>query len=338
LKKIKCKYLFFLFIILLFNCESKHSNLKSGLYAEIQTNKGDILLKLEYLKTPITVANFVSLAEGNNDYVSKEFKNKKFYNGITFHRVISDFMIQTGDPTKTGSGGPGYRFNDEISDLSHYKPGILSMANGGVNTNGSQFFITHKATPWLDGKHTVFGEVIEGQNIVDRIQQNDIIEKLNIIRKKKEAKIFDAPKVISNYFEEKEKIKEKRKFEEEILIKEIVKGMKQTSSGLWYKIIENSIKSRPKVGDLVKIHYTGMLLNGNVFDSSYSKNMPIEFTLGAGRVIKGWDEGLSLIPIGASAKLVIPSNLAYGEQGAGGVIPPNSTLIFEVEVLDSKKQ
>ena len=130
----------------------------------------------------------------------------------------------------------------------------------------------------------------------------------------------------------------KRKFEEEILIKEIVKGMKQTSSGLWYKIIENSIKSRPKVGDLVKIHYTGMLLNGNVFDSSYSKNMPIEFTLGAGRVIKGWDEGLSLIPIGASAKLVIPSNLAYGEQGAGGVIPPNSTLIFEVEVLDSKKQ
>jgi len=338
LKKIKCKYLFFLFIILLFNCESKHSNLKSGLYAEIQTNKGDILLKLEYLKTPITVANFVSLAEGNNDYVSKEFKNKKFYNGITFHRVISDFMIQTGDPTKTGSGGPGYRFNDEISDLSHYKPGILSMANGGVNTNGSQFFITHKATPWLDGKHTVFGEVIEGQNIVDSIQQNDIIEKLNIIRKKKEAKIFDAPKVISNYFEEKEKIKEKRKFEEEILIKEIVKGMKQTSSGLWYKIIENSIKSRPKVGDLVKIHYTGMLLNGNVFDSSYSKNMPIEFTLGAGRVIKGWDEGLSLIPIGASAKLVIPSNLAYGEQGAGGVIPPNSTLIFEVEVLDSKKQ
>lgn len=338
MKKIKCKYLFFLFIILLFNCESKHSNLKSGLYAEIQTNKGDILLKLEYLKTPITVANFVSLAEGNNDYVSKEFKNKKFYNGITFHRVISDFMIQTGDPTKTGSGGPGYRFNDEISDLSHYKPGILSMANGGVNTNGSQFFITHKATPWLDGKHTVFGEVIEGQNIVDRIQQNDIIEKLNIIRKKKEAKIFDAPKVISNYFEEKEKIKEKRKFEEEILIKEIVKGMKQTSSGLWYKIIENSIKSRPKVGDLVKIHYTGMLLNGNVFDSSYSKNMPIEFTLGAGRVIKGWDEGLSLIPIGASAKLVIPSNLAYGEQGAGGVIPPNSTLIFEVEVLDSKKQ
>ena len=320
-----------------FSCNSKHSELDSGLFAEIKSNKGDILLKLEYIKTPITVANFVSLAEGNNDYVSSEFKNKKFYNGITFHRVISDFMIQTGDPTKTGSGGPGYRFNDEITDLTHYKPGILSMANAGVNTNGSQFFITHKATPWLDGKHTVFGEVIKGQNVVDSIEQNDIIEKLSIIKKGKEAKMFNAPKVISNYFEEKEKIIEKRRYEEEELIKNIVEGMTKTSSGLWYKIIKNSIKPKPKNGEMVKVHYTGMLLNGEVFDSSYSRNMPIEFILGTGRVIKGWDEGISLIPIGASAKLVIPSNLAYGERGAGGVIPPNSTLIFEIEVIESKK-
>ena len=328
------KFLFFISIIFLFSCDSKNSELDSGLYAEIKSNKGDILLKLEYLKTPITVANFVSLAEGNNDYVSKEFKNKEFYNGITFHRVIPDFMIQTGDPTKTGSGGPGYRFNDEITDLTHYKPGILSMANAGVNTNGSQFFITHKATPWLDGKHTVFGEVIKGQNIVDSIKQNDIIEKLSIIKKGKEAKMFNAPKVISNYFEEKEKIIEKRRFEEKELIKNIVKGMTKTSSGLWYKIIENSIKPKPKNGEMVKVHYTGMLLNGEVFDSSYTRNMPIEFILGTGRVIKGWDEGISLIPIGASAKLVIPSNLAYGERGAGGVIPPNSTLVFEIEVIE----
>ena len=328
------KFLFFISIIFFLSCKSEHSELDSGLYAEIKSNKGDILLKLEYDKTPVTVANFVSLAEGNNDYVSKEFKNKKFYNGITFHRVISDFMIQTGDPTKTGSGGPGYRFNDEITDLTHYKPGILSMANAGVNTNGSQFFITHKATPWLDGKHTVFGEVIKGQNIVDSIEQNDIIEKLSIIKKGKEAKMFNAPKVISNYFEEKEKIIEKRRYEEEELIKNIVEGMTKTSSGLWYKIIKNSIKPNPKNGEMVKVHYTGMLLNGEVFDSSYSRNMPIEFILGTGRVIKGWDEGISLIPIGASAKLVIPSNLAYGERGAGGVIPPNSTLIFEIEVIE----
>ena len=331
------KFLFFISVIFLFSCNSKHSELDSGIFAEIKSNKGDILLKLEYIKTPITVANFISLAEGNNDYVSSEFKNKKFYNGITFHRVISDFMIQTGDPTKTGSGGPGYSFNDEITDLTHYKPGILSMANAGVNTNGSQFFITHKATPWLDGKHTVFGEVIKGQNIVDSIEQNDIIEKLSIIKNGKEAKMFNAPKVISNYFEEKEKNKETRRFEEEELIKNVVKGMTKTSSGLWYKIIENSIKPKPKKGEMVKVHYTGMLLNGEVFDSSYSRNMPIEFVLGTGRVIKGWDEGISLIPIGASAKLVIPSNLAYGERGAGGVIPPNSTLIFEIEVIESKK-
>ncbi len=331
------KFLFFISIIFLLSCNSKHSELDSGLYAEIKSNKGDILIKLEYEKTPITVANFVSLAEGNNDYVSEEYKNKKYYDGIYFHRVISDFMIQTGDPTKTGSGGPGYKFEDEITDLTHYKPGILSMANAGINTNGSQFFITHKATPWLDGKHTVFGEVIKGQNVVDSIEQNDIIEKLSIIKKGKEAKMFNAPKVISNYFEEKEKILEKRRYEEEELIKNIVEEMTKTSSGLWYKIIKNSIKPKPKNGEMVKVHYTGMLLNGEVFDSSYSRNMPIEFVLGSGRVIKGWDEGISLIPIGASAKLVIPSDLAYGERGAGGVIPPNSTLIFEIEVIDSKK-
>ena len=331
------KFLFFISIIFLLSCNSKHSELDSGLYAEIKSNKGDILIKLEYEKTPITVANFVSLAEGNNDYVSEEYKNKKYYDGIYFHRVISDFMIQTGDPTKTGSGGPGYKFEDEITDLTHYKPGILSMANAGVNTNGSQFFITHKATPWLDGKHTVFGEVIKGQNVVDSIEQNDIIEKLSIIKKGKEAKMFNAPKVFSNYFEEKEKIIEKRRYEEEELIKNIVEEMTKTSSGLWYKIIKNSIKPKPKNGEMVKVHYTGMLLNGEVFDSSYSRNMPIEFVLGSGRVIKGWDEGISLIPIGASAKLVIPSDLAYGERGAGGVIPPNSTLIFEIEVIDSKK-
>ena len=331
------KFLFFISIIFLLSCNSKHSKLDSGLYAEIKSNKGDILIKLEYEKTPITVANFVSLAEGKNEYVSEEYKNKKYYDGIYFHRVISDFMIQTGDPTKTGSGGPGYKFEDEITDLTHYKPGILSMANAGINTNGSQFFITHKATPWLDGKHTVFGEVIKGQNVVDSIEQNDIIEKLSIIKKGKEAKMFNASKVISNYFEEKEKIIEKRRYEEEELIKNIVKEMTKTSSGLWYKIIKNSIKPKPKNGEMVKVHYTGMLLNGEVFDSSYSRNMPIEFVLGSGRVIKGWDEGISLIPIGASAKLVIPSDLAYGERGAGGVIPPNSTLIFEIEVIDSKK-
>lgn len=333
----KLLHLLFLSIILIYGCESNTSNLDLGLYAEIKTNKGDLLLKLESKKTPITVANFISLAEGSNTLVSEEFKNKKFYNGSVFHRVIPEFMIQGGDPTKTGSGGPGYRFNDEITDLVHSEPGILSMANSGANTNGSQFFITHKATPWLDGKHTVFGKIINGQNIVDSIEQNDIIQKISILRIGKEAKKFNAPYIISSYFSEKEKLVNESKIKEVLLLKEMTEEMTQTSSGLWYKITKKTTGSRPEKGDIVKVHYTGMLIDGKVFDSSLGRNMPIEFPLGEGRVIKGWDEGISLVPMGGSAKFIIPSNLAYGEQGAGGLIPSNATLIFEVELISFKK-
>ena len=191
-------------------CKTQHPDLESGLYADIQTNKGSILLKLAYDKAPITVANFVSLSQGKNSKVSEEFKSKKYYNGIKFHRVIADFMIQGGDPTGSGSGGPGYRFDDEFSDLTHKGPGILSMANSGPGTNGSQFFITHKATPWLDGKHSVFGEVIEGQQVVDSIEQNDLIENVIIIRKGKEARQFDASEVFTSYFDQRETVAKER--------------------------------------------------------------------------------------------------------------------------------
>ena len=160
-----------------FGCEDEYPSLENGLYANLQTNRGDIMLQLEMEKTPVTVANFVSLAEGDNQRVAEEFKGKKYYDGLIFHRVINDFMIQGGDPTSTGSGGPGYQFDDEFTDLTHNGPGILSMANAGPGTNGSQFFITHKETPWLNGKHTVFGKVIEGQEVVDSIAQNDTIFK-----------------------------------------------------------------------------------------------------------------------------------------------------------------
>ena len=197
-------------LLLLIGCKSQHPDLESGIYADIVTSRGSILLKLAYEKAPITVANFVSLSEGENPKVSEEFQSKKYYNGLKFHRVIPDFMIQGGDPTGTGSGGPGYRFDDEFSDLTHKGPGILSMANAGPGTNGSQFFITHKATPWLDGKHSVFGEVVSGQEVVDSIQQDDVIEEIKIIRKGSDAKKFDAPEVFVSYFDQKDILAQER--------------------------------------------------------------------------------------------------------------------------------
>ena len=180
------------------------SNINDGIFAEIETTKGKILLKLEYQKTPVTVANFISLAEGTNNFVTdSKLKGKPFYNGLKFHRVIKDFMIQGGDPLGNGSGNPGYKFKDEFTDLVHDKAGILSMANSGPSTNGSQFFITHKDTPWLNGKHTIFGRVINGMEVVNAIVQDDIINKITITRKGAAAKAFDASKVFSAYFASK---------------------------------------------------------------------------------------------------------------------------------------
>jgi cyclophilin family peptidyl-prolyl cis-trans isomerase len=178
---------------------------QEGIFDEFNTTKGKIVVELEFKKTPITVANFVSLAEGKNTKADAKFKGKPYYNGLKFHRVIADFMIQGGCPDGTGASGPGYKFDDEIvSDLKHSGKGILSMANAGPATNGSQFFITHKATPWLDGKHTVFGHVVSGLEIVDKIAQDDVMTSVKIIRVGKEAKKFNAEKIFADYFINKE--------------------------------------------------------------------------------------------------------------------------------------
>ena len=309
---------------------------KEGMYAKIKTNKGDIMLELEFEKTPLTVANFVGLAEGKIKNNKKEV-GEPYYDGLKFHRVIADFMIQGGCPDGNGMGGPGYQFPDEIHpDLKHSGPGILSMANAGPGTNGSQFFITHKETPWLDGKHTVFGKVTEGQDVVDAIAQDDKIIEIDIIRKGEKAKKFDSKAIFDKELEKLEKQAAEKAKKAKEAIDALKKGAKVTSSGLAYKIIKKGIGPKAEVGKTVSVHYTGKLSNGTKFDSSYDRNQPIEFELGRGRVIKGWDEGISLLNVGSKATFIIPPDLAYGARGAGGVIPPNATLIFDVELVEIK--
>lgn len=306
-----------------------------GIFAEFNTSKGKITVQLEYQKTPITVANFMTLAEGKNSQITGALKGKPFYDGLKFHRVISDFMIQGGCPKGDGSGDPGYKFDDEfVADLKHSGKGILSMANAGPKTNGSQFFITHKATPHLDGRHTVFGHVTSGLEVVDKIVKDDVINSVKIIRIGKDAKKFNAEKVFTDYFAKKaeaDKIEaEKQKAAKEIALKEF-ENATTTLSGLKYIVLQQGTGNKPVATSNVKVHYTGMFLDGKVFDSSVQRGETIDF--GLNQVIQGWTEGVQLMAEGSKYKFYIPSKLAYGERGAGGVIPPNTDLIFEVELI-----
>lgn len=342
-----------------------------GIFATFSTTKGDITTQLEYEKTPITVANFISLVEGKNTLVTDDkLKGKPFFDGLKFHRVIPNFMIQGGDPTGSGAGGTGYAFKDEFTDLKFDKGGILAMANSGPATNSSQFFITHKDTPWLNGKHTIFGHVTEGMNVVNAIAQGDVITKITITRKGTLAKKFDAPKVFSEYFLNKEEEAKKQalieaeskkasieKYAPVIASKKAyfatVKATATTTpSGLTYKIVQKGTDVKPIDGSTFYFHYAGYFEDGNLFDSSYedvnksygkydenraAQNGYQAFPFQAGKkdgMIPGFLEGLSLMSYGDKAVLFIPSNLAYGAQGAGGVIPPNTTLIFELEMFE----
>lgn len=353
-----------------------------GVFADIETNKGMITVKLEFKKTPVTVANFVSLAEGTNTIVNDAYKGKPYYDGLTFHRVIKDFMIQGGDPLGTGAGDPGYKFKDEIdATLKHSKGGILSMANAGAGTNGSQFFITHKDTPWLDGRHTVFGEVTQGMDVVNKIEQGDKIIKMTIIRKGKEAKKFDAAKTFADYYANKaeddkklaEAEAEKAKKQAELdAVKDkeyndkygaVIQAKKtefeklkatatKTASGLQYVITKKGSDKKPAAGTQVQIGYAGYFENGKLFDASfedvakaYGKYDPMRaqqggysgFPFSYGNktgLIPGFIEGLENMNSGDRAVIFIPSALAYGQKGAGGIIPPNTDLIFELEMTE----
>ncbi len=321
---------------------TKDTKMKDGLYAKISTHKGDILLKLYYDKTPLTVINFVGLAEGTLTYggASKP-TGIHFYDGLKFHRVIDNFMIQGGCPLGTGTGGPGYTFADEFdSSLKFTGPGVLAMANAGPGTNGSQFFITHVATPHLNGKHTIFGHVVEGQDVVNNIAQNDTIEKIEIIRVGKKAEQFKTDQAAFDKAAARiEAEKNKGAMDDEKKIKKMIKQrwpeVHFSKTGLYWVVTKEGEGEKPTAGTMIKAHYTGRLLTTNhKFDSSYDRGEPLEFQVGTGRVIKGWDQALLNMKRGEKRTLIIPPKLAYGAQGAGGVIPPNAWLVFDVEMVD----
>ena len=343
-----------------------------GIFAEFETTKGKIVVVLEYKKTPITVANFVSLIEGTNSFITDEkLKGKPFYNGLKFHRVIKDFMIQGGDPAGNGSGGCGYSFKDEcIPEMKFDKGGILAMANSGPATNSSQFFITHKDTPWLNGKHTIFGHVVKGMDVVNTIVQDDVMLKVTVSRVGAEAKKFDAPKVFSDYYANKAADDAKQNVAQAEARKVYdakyapVKAAKvaelsviratatKSETGLEYKIVQKGAGVKPADGANVFIHYAGYLEDGSLFDSSYeevnklcgkfdqnraSQNgyQPFPFQYGKkDGLIPGFIEGLNAMSFGDKAVVFIPSKLGYGERGAGNVIPPNANIIFEMELLE----
>ncbi|MFH6997103.1 peptidylprolyl isomerase [Flavobacterium sp. FlaQc-57] len=330
------------------------ANPNDGIFATISTTKGDIVVSLEYIKTPVTVANFISLAEGTNPNVKVEkLKGKPFYDGLKFHRVINDFMIQGGDPDGNGSGGPGYAFKDEfVEELKFEKGGVLAMANSGPATNGSQFFITHKETPWLNGKHTIFGHVVSGMDNVNKIVQDDIMTKITITRKGVAAKKFDAVKVLADDVKKQEAKKaegQKVVTQKAAYFAATKAKATTTASGLKYVITQKGTGIKGAEGSNIYFHYAGYFEDGKLFDSSianvakaygqYDANRDAQkgyqaFPFAVGKkdgMIPGFIEALDMMTDGEKAIFFLPSNLAYGEKGAGGVIPPNATLVFEIE-------
>ncbi len=316
------------------------NNIKEdGLYACIKTTKGEIILALEYEKCPMTTGNFVGLAEGKipNAAIGK---GQPYYDGLIFHRVIANFMIQGGDPDGSGSGGPGYKFADEIHpDLKHTGPGILSMANAGPGTNGSQFFITHKATPWLDGKHTVFGHVIQGQDVVDRIEKGDKMETVTIVKVGIAANKFQGAKT---FIKVRKQTQKEQKKKQKKALKELAANTKSkypkakpTKDGVFVQVNKQGEGKAITKGQKVEIHYTGTFLkDGKKFDSSKDSNKTLPFVVGRGQVIPGLDKGIRSFLKGGSGVIIIPWQMAYGAHGRPPVIPEKADLVFEVEVVN----
>ena len=372
MKKVKLWAL--LLPLLLVACKSaKYPNLKDGLYADIQTNYGDMLAELYYKTTPGTVANFVSLAEGTNTYVADSLKGKRYYDGTKSHRVIKNFMLQAGDRTATGEGDPGYKFADEFVDTLRYtRKGQLGMANSGPATNGSQFFITEVATDWLNFRHTIFGQVIQGEDVISKITSVKtgaqdrpvdpvVIKKVEIIRVGKDAQKWDAPKVFDAFMKEQNAKAQKLESQKEknlaLMAEQEAKAVVQPSGIKILKLKEgNGVK--PQIGSDVLVNYAGFLrATGDLFDTNIAEIAKENDAYDAARaadpqygyipyawkyspevgLIAGFKEALLSMKVGDRIRVFIPSALAYGKQGFGnGVIPPDADLMFEIEIVDAQ--
>ncbi len=303
---------------------------KDGLFAAMETTAGVVVLELFYKEAPLTVTNFVGLAEGTLDAA----KGKPFYDGLKFHRVISkangdsqDFMVQGGDPRGNGTGGPGYSFPDEFVDtLRHDKPGRLSMANSGCNTNGSQFFITIVPTPHLDDVHTIFGEVVYGQKVVNSMKKDTVINKVTIIRQGAEAQKFTATQAQWNELYQQALMTQ---------IGHFLSVPVKHESGIYYQVLEEGKGAAAGKGKNVSCSYVGALMNGRVFDYS-REGTTLDFKTNGGQMITGFDLMVQEMKVGETRICVLPPQYAYGNQSVGGVIPANSYLIFQITLEQAK--
>ncbi len=326
-----------------------------GLYAELHTNKGLIVMALEYEKTQMTVASFVGLAEGTikNDALPE---GVPFFDGSKFHRVVSGHVIQAGEPITEGEGQLGYMFPNEIHPkLSHNHAGVLGMANGGPHTNGSQFYITLGDRSYLDGDYTVFGEVVEGMDVVNAIIQDDVIRNIKIVRCGEGAKRFRVDTEmfqnlmiqVQKRVEEQEKDKKAR---ESATIQKKWPDAVETDSGLKYVIVKEGKGEVPESGSKVRIRYSGEVLNGKKYFST-SEGIPDDdspaedfvMEIGKSHVTPGFDQAVNQMQVGEKRILILSSQLGYGTGGFYAkevegkkrfVISPNSTLIYEVELLE----
>lgn len=325
----------FLAFILAVSCKEQQ-NLPLGLYAKLETTKGPITVALAYDKVPLACINFAGLAEG----LLGPVPGKPFYDGLSFHRVEPDFVVQGGDPLGNGTGDPGYNFPDEFDpELKHDGPGVLAMANQGPDTNGCQFYISLRAIPELDMHYTVFGHVVEGMSVVESLELGDVIKKVSILRIGDSAKAFktDQEAFAKYYTEAKEAsvIRQKKQREaEEARLLQNWPGLIAGENGILYKVLKEGPGQKPEYGSQVKAEYKAMLPDGTVFDQSALHGKPLEFTLGAGSVIPGWEAGIAEMRKGEKRLVAIPPSLAYGQSGISGVIPPNSYILLEIHLIE----